>query len=136
MLIHELTVRIITEHVVIVMAAAVFSYRQNVQVYTSGGGDYEVATTNLGPLAGLGVGSALLVDYVLTVAVSISSAAQYAATTFSGLDGHQVTVAVVAVILLMAVNLRGVKESGTAFAVPTYLFMAAILGMAAFGFLR
>ena len=122
--------------VTIVMGAVVLSYRQNVQAYTSGGGDYEVTSTNLGPMAGLGVGSALLVDYVLTVAVSISSAAQYAATAITGLQGHQTTVAVAAVLFLMAMNLRGVRESGTAFAVPTYLFMAAVLGMALWGFLR
>ena len=122
--------------VTIVMAAVVLSYRQNVQAYTSGGGDYEVTSTNLGPMAGLGVGSALLVDYVLTVAVSISSAAQYAATAIRGLEGHQTTVAVSAVLFLMAMNLRGVRESGRAFAVPTYLFMVAVLGMALWGFLR
>ncbi|MPZ93988.1 MAG: amino acid permease [Propionibacteriales bacterium] len=119
-----------------VMLVVVASYRQNVQAYQSGGGDYEVATTNLGSTSGLTVASALLVDYVLTVAVSISSAAQYAATAFDPLRGHQVAVAAVAVVFLMAMNLRGVRESGTAFAIPTYLFMTAILGMAAWGFGR
>jgi amino acid transporter len=119
-----------------VMLVVVASYRQNVHAYPSGGGDYEVATVNLGPTPGLTVASALLVDYVLTVAVSISSAAQYAASTIDSLQGHETTVAVIAVILLMSANLRGVRESGTAFAVPTYAFMAAVLGMAAFGFLR
>jgi len=122
--------------VAIVMLAVVTSYRQNVQAYQSGGGDYEVTTTNLGSNLGLVVASALLVDYVLTVAVSISSAAQYAATAFDSLRGHEVLIAVVATLLLMAVNLRGVRESGTAFAVPTYLFMAAIFGMAFWGFAR
>jgi amino acid transporter len=117
-----------------VMLVVVASYRQNVRAYQSGGGDYEVATTNLGSRAGLTVASALLVDYVLTVAVSISSAAQYAATAIEPLRGHQVAVAVVAVLFLMAMNLRGVRESGTAFAVPTYLFLVGLLGMAAWGF--
>ena len=119
-----------------VMVAVILSYRQNVQAYQSGGGDYEVAGTNLGPTAGLTVASALLVDYVLTVAVSISSAAQYAATTFDSLRGHQVLVATILIVFLTAMNLRGVRESGAAFAVPTYLFMVAILGMAGWGFLR
>jgi amino acid transporter len=119
-----------------VMLVVVASYRQNVQAYQSGGGDYEVSTVNVGANAGLAVGSALLVDYVLTVAVSISSAAQYTATAIEPARGHQVAVAVVAVVLLMAMNLRGVRESGTAFAVPTYLFMLAILGMAVWGLLR
>jgi len=122
--------------VALVMAVVVTSYRQNVQAYPSGGGDYEVVTTNLGATAGLSVGSALLVDYILTVAVSISSAAQYAATAIPVVAGHEVLVAVGATVFLMAINLRGVRESGTAFAVPTYLFMVGILGMAAWGFGR
>ena len=120
----------------VVMLVVVASYRQNVRAYQSGGGDYEVSTVNLGPNAGLGVASALLVDYVLTVAVSISSAAQYAATAIEPLRGQQVTVAVVAILVLMAMNLRGVRESGTTFAIPTYLFIVAILGMAIWGFVR
>ncbi len=80
--------------------------------------------------------SALLVNYVLTVAVSISSAAQYAATAIDSLQGHETTVAVVAALFLMTMNLRGIRESGTAFAVPTYLFMVAILGMSLWGFVR
>jgi amino acid transporter len=119
-----------------VLIVVVLSYRQNVRAYQSGGGDYEVATTNLGSTAGLTVASALLVDYVLTVAVSISSAAQYAATTVGALEDHKVAVAVTGVLFLMAMNLRGVRESGSAFAVPTYVFMAAMLGMAAWGFAR
>jgi amino acid transporter len=122
--------------VAVVMLVVVASYRQNVHAYPSGGGDYEVATVNLGPTPGLTVASALLVDYVLTVAVSISSASQYAASTIDAFQGHEVTIAVVAVILLMSANLRGVRESGTAFAVPTYAFMISILGMAAFAFFR
>ncbi len=119
-----------------VMVVVVLSYRQNVRAYQSGGGDYEVATTNLGRVAGLTVASALLVDYVLTVAVSISSASQYAATTLSPLEEHKVAVAVVGVVFLTTMNLRGVRESGTAFAVPTYVFMVAVLGMAAWGFVQ
>ncbi len=120
----------------LVLLAVVASYRQNVQAYQSGGGDYEVANTNLGSRAGLTVASALLVDYVLTVAVSIASAAQYAATALPAFQGQQVAVAVCAIVFLTAVNLRGIRESGTAFAVPAYLFMVAILGMAAVGFFR
>jgi amino acid transporter len=122
--------------VALVMLVVVASYRQNVHAYPSGGGDYEVATVNLGAKPGLTVASALLVDYVLTVAVSISSAAQYAASTVDAFEGHEVGVAVTATVVLMAMNLRGVRESGTAFAVPTYAFMAAILGMAGYGFVR
>ncbi|WP_432484557.1 APC family permease [Kineococcus esterisolvens] len=122
--------------VVVVMLVVVASYRQNVHAYPSGGGDYEVATVNLGPNAGLTVGSALLVDYVLTVAVSISSGAQYAATAIPALRGHEALLASGLVVLLMTVNLRGVRESGSAFAVPTYVFMVSVIGMALWGFVR
>jgi amino acid transporter len=111
----------------------VASYRQNVHAYPSGGGDYEVATVNLGRSAGITVASALLVDYVLTVAVSISSGAQYAASALPILSGHEAMVASLGVLVLMAMNLRGIRESGTFFAFPTYAFMAAILGMCAYG---
>ena len=119
-----------------VLLVVVASYRQNVQAYQSGGGDYEVATTNLGSTAGLGVASALGVDYVLTVAVSIASASQYAASVVPAARGHEVLVAIVAVVFLTAMNLRGVRESGTAFAIPTYIFMVSMLGMASWGFAR
>lgn len=122
--------------VAVVMLTVIASYRQTVHAYPSGGGDYEVATVNLGRNAGVTVASALLVDYVLTVAVSISSASQYAAGAIPLLIGHEATVGVVAVALLTAMNLRGVRESGSFFAVPTYLFMVAILGMCAYGLLR
>ncbi len=122
--------------VALVMLVVIASYRQNVQAYQSGGGDYEVATTNVGSVAGLTVASALMVDYVLTVAVSISSAAQYAASAIDPLQGHEATVAIVAVVFLMTMNLRGVRESGTLFAVPTYIFMFSIFAMTLWGFFR
>ncbi|NKY39462.1 amino acid permease [Cellulomonas septica] len=122
--------------VVVVMITVVASYRQNVHAYPSGGGDYEVANTNLGPNAGVTVASALLVDYVLTVAVSISSGAQYAATAFPPLRGHEAVFAIGLVVLLTIANLRGVKESGSAFAIPVYLFMFAIGSLALFGAIR
>jgi len=122
--------------VALVMLTVVLSYRQNVHAYPSGGGDYEVATVNLGPNAGITVASALLVDYVLTVAVSISSGVQNAASAIGFISGHEATVATILVIVLAAVNLRGVRESGTFFAIPTYGFMAAILGMGLFGLVQ
>jgi amino acid transporter len=120
--------------VVFVMLVVVASYRQNVHAYPSGGGDYEVATVNLGPRAGLTVASALLVDYVLTVAVSISSGVQNAAAALPFLKGKEMPVAILLVVLLTAMNLRGVRESGSAFAFPTYAFMIGIIGMSLFGF--
>ncbi|NMR19390.1 APC family permease [Cellulomonas fimi] len=122
--------------VAVVMLTVVASYRQNVHAYPSGGGDYEVATVNLGANAGVGVASALLVDYVLTVAVSISSGAQYAASAIPALRGNETAFAVALVVLLTIANLRGVKESGRAFAIPVYLFMLSIGTMAVVGFVR
>nr|WP_231747580.1 APC family permease [Auraticoccus cholistanensis] len=122
--------------VALVMLVVIASYRQNVHAYPSGGGDYEVATTNLGPHAGLSVASALLVDYVLTVAVSVSSGIQNAKAVLPFLDGHEGTAAAVVILLLMALNLRGIRESGTMFAIPTYCFMVAMLGMIGVGLFR
>ncbi|MGE5718922.1 MAG: APC family permease [Nocardioidaceae bacterium] len=122
--------------VAVVMLTVVASYRQNVHAYPSGGGDYEVASVNLGQNAGVTVASALLVDYVLTVAVSISSGVQNAAAALPFISGHEVLTASALILALAALNLRGVRESGTLFAIPTYGFMLAILGMALWGFLR
>jgi amino acid transporter len=122
--------------VVAVMLTVVASYRQNVHAYPSGGGDYEVANTNLGSKFGLTVAAALLVDYVLTVAVSVSSGVQNASSAIGFVRGREALVAVGLVLLLTAINLRGVKESGAAFAIPTYGFMIAIVGMTLFGLAR
>ncbi len=113
--------------VVLLMLVVVASYRQNVHAYPSGGGDYEVATTNLGPSFGLVVASALLVDYVLTVAVSVSAGVANIASAFPSLAGHNVTIALIVVAVITFLNLRGLRESGTAFAIPTYLFVAAVV---------
>jgi amino acid transporter len=122
--------------VAIVVLTVVASYRQNVHAYPSGGGDYEVATVNLGGNAGVTVASALLVDYVLTVAVSISSGIQNAASAIGFVSGHEAFWASILVMVLAALNLRGVRESGTFFAIPTYGFMLGVLGMGLWGLFR
>jgi amino acid transporter len=122
--------------VVLVLLTVVASYRQNVHAYPSGGGDYEVATVNLGRRAGLVVASALLVDYTLTVAVSISAAAANLGALVPVVGEHKVTFAVGAIVLLTAVNLRGIRESGTAFAIPTYAFMLGVATMVIWGLTR
>ncbi|WP_295651780.1 APC family permease [uncultured Dietzia sp.] len=119
--------------VAIVMVVVIACYRQNVRAYPSGGGDYEVATVNLGPNAGLGVGAALLIDYVLTVAVSIAAAAENIGSAIPFVHDHEVLFAVLAITGLAAVNLRGVRESGAMFAIPVYTFMAAMTGLVAWG---
>ncbi|WP_405683949.1 APC family permease [Streptomyces sp. NBC_00057] len=119
--------------VAVLMFTVVASYRQNVRAYPSGGGDYEVATTNLGPKAGLTVASALLVDYVLTVAVSISSGVENLGSAIPFVVEHKTACAIAAIVLLTVMNLRGVKESGKLFAIPTYLFVAGVFIMIIWG---
>ncbi|WP_106402047.1 APC family permease [Actinocorallia populi] len=122
--------------VILILLVVVASYRQNVRAYQSGGGDFEVATTNLGGNWGLVVASALLVDYVLTVAVSISSAVENLGAFSHLIHEHKVGFAILIVTLLTMLNLRGLRESGIAFAVPTYLFMFAVFSMMIWGFTR
>ncbi len=124
--------------VVIVLATVVAAYRQNVHAYPSGGGDYEVANTNLGPEFGLVVASALLVDYVLTVAVSTSAGVENLASTpaFGWMANHRVGATLAVVVVIVVLNLRGIRESGVAFAIPSYAFMFGILGMVALGMWR
>ncbi|BBX44246.1 DNA-binding protein [Mycobacterium cookii] len=119
-----------------VMLVVVASYRQNVHAYPSGGGDYEVVTTNLGANAGLTVASALMVDYVLTVAVSTASAMSNIGSAIPFVEHHKVLFCVGAITLVMALNLRGVRESGLAFAIPTYAFIAGVGIMLAWGLFR
>jgi amino acid transporter len=122
--------------VVVLLTTVVLSYRQLVKAYPTGGGDYEVATKNLGKSAGIVVAGALLVDYVMTVAVSVSSGVDNIISAVPSLHTHRVEMALVFVALLTAANLRGVREAGTAFAIPTYLFCAGVMIMIATGLLR
>lgn len=117
----------------LLMLVVVASYRQNVHAYPSGGGDYEVATVNLGAKAGLTVASALMVDYTLTVAVSIASGVANLASAFPVLNAHVVLISVILIAVITLMNLRGLRESGTAFAIPTYCFIAAIALMIVWG---
>jgi amino acid transporter len=120
----------------LLMLVVVASYRQNVHAYPSGGGDYEVATTNLGPRVGMTVASALMVDYTLTVAVSVSSGVANLASAFPALNSQVTLIAVVVVATIAVLNLRGVRESGTAFAIPTYCFVAIVVVMITWGGIR
>ncbi|WP_106279139.1 APC family permease [Geodermatophilus tzadiensis] len=122
--------------VVLLLGTVVLSYRQVVRAYPSGGGDYEVAIKNHGQFAGLVVASALLVDYVLTVAVSVAAGTDNVISAFPALNQHRVAIAVGLVALLAAANLRGLRESGRTFAVPTYLFISGILVMVVTGLVR
>jgi amino acid transporter len=124
--------------VMLVLLTVVAAYRQNVHAYPSGGGDYEVANTNLGPQFGLIVAAALLVDYTLTVAVSTTAGVENLASTpaFSWMADHKVVTTLVIVSIIVMLNLRGIRESGFAFAIPTYAFMIGIIGMVVIGLTR
>ncbi|MBK8077660.1 MAG: APC family permease [Kineosporiaceae bacterium] len=119
--------------VVCLLTVVVISYRQVVHAYPGGGGSYEVVSQNLGASAGMVVAAALMVDYVMTVAVSVAAGVDNIISAVPGLHTHRVLLAVGMVVLLTAMNLRGVRESGTAFALPTYLFIAGIMMMIIWG---
>jgi amino acid transporter len=122
--------------VVLLMATVDASYRQLVRAYPTGGGDYEVASKNIGRSAGVIVASALLVDYVMTVAVSVSSGVDNVISAVPSLGPDRVEIAVAFVAFLAAVNLRGLREAGLAFAAPTYLFASGVLIMIVTGLFR
>jgi amino acid transporter len=119
--------------VVALLLVVVLSYRQVVRAYPSGGGDYEVASVNLGPRAGGLVASALLVDYVLTVAVSVAAGVDNLISASTGLAEHRVLLALGVIAFLTAMNLRGVRESGRLFAVPTYGFVLGVAVLVGYG---
>ncbi len=122
--------------VAIVMLVVIASYRQNVHAYPSGGGDYEVATKNLGPTAGLVVASALLVDYILTVAVSTASGVANIGSAVGVVGRHPVEWAIGIIVVITALNLRGIRESGSAFAIPVYAFIISMFVMIVTGLVR
>ena len=122
--------------VVLLLTVIVLSYRKIIEAYPGGGGDYEVAKVNLGDRAALVVAAALLLDYVMTVAVSVASGTDNLISAFPELANFRVEIAVGFVILLCGINLRGVKESGVAFAIPTYIFLGSVLVMIGAGAAR
>ncbi|MFM7013861.1 MAG: APC family permease [Actinomycetota bacterium] len=122
--------------IVLLLAVVILSYRRIIAAYPSGGGDYEVAMTNLGKKPALLVASALLLDYVMTVAVSIAAGTDNIISAFPELNPYRVELAIGFLILLTAVNLRGVRESGFAFAIPTYLFVGSVLVMIGSGLVK
>ena len=122
--------------VVLLLIVIVLSYRKLIQAYPSGGGDYEVASKNLGEIPGVIVAAALLVDYVLTVSVSIASGVDNIISAVPELNPARVEIAVGFVILIVIVNLRGVREASVVFAIPTYLFIGSVVVMVATGLIR
>ena len=122
--------------VALVMIVVVASYRQNVHAYPSGGGDYEVVTKNLGHTSGLIVASALLVDYILTVAVSTASGVANIGSAIPIVGDHPVWFSLGIIVLVCAANLRGIRESGSAFAIPVYAFIISIAAMVLTGLVQ
>ncbi|MGE5642212.1 MAG: APC family permease, partial [Byssovorax cruenta] len=122
--------------IVILLAIVTISYEQTIHAYPGGGGAYIVSRDNLGESYAQVAGAALLLDYTLTVAVSISSGIAQVVSAYPVLDKYRIVLAVAAVILVMLVNLRGVKESGTAFAVPTYFFVVMMFLTVGIGLFR
>ncbi|HLN62550.1 MAG TPA: APC family permease, partial [Symbiobacteriaceae bacterium] len=112
------------------------SYAETIRAYPSGGGSYVVARENLGATAGLVAGAALLIDYVLTVAVSATAGVHAIASALPLVRGHEVALALAAIWLIAWINLRGVKESGAIFAVPTYAFIGAVMLLVGVGLYR
>jgi amino acid transporter len=124
--------------VAVLLAIVSFSYRQTIFAYPSGGGSYIVSRENLGEIPSLVAGASLLVDYTLTVAVSISSgvAAVISIPSLRHLEGERVLLCLALVLLVTVANLRGVKESGRMFAVPTYVYIFSLGGLIVYGLLR
>ena len=122
--------------IVILLTIVTISYEQTIHAYPGGGGAYIVSRDNLGESYAQVAGASLLMDYILTVAVSISSGVAQIVSAFPTLDRYRIAIAVAAVFLIMLVNLRGVKESGTAFAIPTYFFVVMMFLTTGIGLIR
>ncbi len=122
--------------IALLLAIVSFSYRQTVHAYPHGGGSYTVSKENLGTQAGLIAASALLIDYVLTVAVSVAAGTAALTSAFEPLLPYRVPIAVGFVMIITVINLRGIRESGTIFAIPTYLFIFSLTAVIIIGAAR
>lgn len=122
--------------IITLLAIVTISYEQTIHAYPGGGGAYIVARDNLGELPAQTAGAALLTDYILTVSVSVSAGVAQIVSAYPDLFPYRVLIAVIAVFFIMLVNLRGVKESGSAFAVPTYFFVAIMVFTVGFGIFK
>jgi amino acid transporter len=129
-------IRPISISVVVLLAIVYFSYRQTIEAYPQGGGSYTVASENLGAPAGLLAAASLMLDYVLTAAVGISAGVGALVSAVPGLEAHTLILCLGILGALTFINLRGVRETGGIFLLPTYLFIACLLGMIAIGLVR
>ncbi|HVG01054.1 MAG TPA: APC family permease, partial [Chloroflexia bacterium] len=122
--------------ITVLMMIVVASYRQTIAAYPRGGGTYIVAKDNLGTLAGLTAASSILIGYILTVAVSVAAGVAAIYSLYPEVREHRVPICIGIIIFVTLTNLRGVREAGNIFAVPTYLFIVGMLGMIGYGLLR
>ena len=122
--------------ILILLVIVFFSYRQTIEAYPSGGGSYTVASENLGPHAGLLAAAALMIDYILTAAVGISAGVTALTSAMPNLHRHQLSICLVILAILAIINLRGVKDTGTAFILPTFLFVGTLLAVIGVGVYR
>ncbi len=122
--------------VIVLLAIVATSYRQTIFAYPNGGGSYVVSKENLGEYPGLVAGASLLIDYVLTVCVSVAGGVAAIISAFNGLAPYRVQMCIGFVLLMMLANLRGLKESGALFAPPTYLYVASLLTLIGVGLFR
>jgi amino acid transporter len=119
--------------IVLLMVTVALSYRQTIKAYPRGGGSYIVASDNLGPLPGLTAAAGLMMDYILTVAVSVTAGVAAVTSAFPELTGARIEIGVGAIAVILLLNLRGLRQAGAIFAVPTYVFVVSILGLVAYG---
>ncbi|WP_019778713.1 amino acid permease, partial [Streptococcus sobrinus] len=119
--------------VLVLLASLTISYQQVIHAYPKGGGAYVVSSENLSPSWGLIAGGSLLVDYMLTVAVSVSSGADAITSAFPVIKEHNLAISVVLVLVLMVMNLRGLRESARSLMIPVYLFIVSILFLLLYG---
>jgi len=122
--------------IVLLLVIVAFSYSQTIKAYPKGGGSYIVASDNLGTLAGLTAGAALIVGYILTVAVSIAAGMAALVAALPALEAYTVPLGVSFIALITLANLRGIREAGSIFAVPTYAFLVCIYGLIGYGLYR
>lgn len=122
--------------IVALLAVLTISYRQTIYAYPNGAGAYLVARDNLGEVPAMMAAAALLTDYVLTVAVSVASGTEQLASAFPELRQYRIPICVAIIMVVTVINLRGVKESGAVFAIPTYFFVGLMFLMLGVGFFR
>src|SRR5438105_1871980 len=121
---------------VVLLFVVGFSYRRTIKAYPTGGGSYIVAKDNLGTLPGLTAAGSLLISYILTVAVSVAAGVKALSSAYPALDDFNAQIGVAVIVVITLVNLRGIRESGTVFMLPTYVFLASMAALLGWGFVR